>query len=92
MKATNNGGHAFPLPCAPIPGGSHIMWGEPGMSLRDYFAAAALQGLLSNIKIAESITKSKFPPPFTQEWHGRIAYEFADKMLEARKQPEGEGK
>lgn len=47
--------------------------GHDGMDLRDYFAAAALQGLLTNsvrlISGSDAVTK---------------AYEYADAMLEQR--------
>lgn len=45
-----------------------------GMSLRDYFAAAALQGLLSE-------PDNGWAP----ETLGKVTYAFADAMLEARK-------
>ena len=52
-------------------GGAYV---EGGMTLRDYFAAKALQGLLaSNVKD----TKDKF---------AKNAYEMADVMLKAREQ------
>lgn len=47
MSTRNNGGPAFPTPC--VNGGNGEYWQSTvdGMSLRDYFAAAALNGLLS---------------------------------------------
>lgn len=46
MTKKDDGGQAYPLPCTASPmGGVH--WAEQGMSLRDYFAAAAMQGMLS---------------------------------------------
>ena len=50
------------------------MWGNSGMSLRDYFAAKALQGLLADTNIKSS----------AEEFASR-AYDVADAMLEARK-------
>ncbi len=47
-------------------------YGHPGMTLRDYFAAKALQGLLLDIETME--------PERTAE----IAYLYADAMLKAR--------
>jgi hypothetical protein len=48
---------------------------EGGMELRDYFAAKAMQGLLSTVK--------------DEEWQyddvATIAYGMADAMMEARK-------
>jgi hypothetical protein len=48
---------------------------QDGMSLRDYFAAAALQGFLSNQALA-TIHQSEL---------AKGAYEYADAMIEARK-------
>ena len=68
--STNTGGPAFPqertLPC-----GSHEEC--EGMTLRDYFAAKAMQALIE--KYDES------PVEISLE-----AYEFADAMLKAREQ------
>lgn len=48
----------------------------PGMTLRDYFAAAALTGVLANQYNKYSLGESKF---------AEAAYSMADAMLEARK-------
>lgn len=66
MSNTNTGGTAFP---------SHGSMGEvahEGMTLRDYFAAKAMQGMMHDVTnpIGEVIAS----------W----AYEVADAMLEAR--------
>jgi hypothetical protein len=70
----NDGGPAYPV--------LHSIDGnwvrEPldkysGMSLRDYFAAAALQGMLADTQFNE--------PPFESS---RIAYKYADAMLAER--------
>ncbi len=61
---------AFPIQNAALPEENH------GMDLRDYFAAKAMQGLLSTVK--------------DEEWQyddvAAIAYGMADAMMEARKQ------
>ena len=46
----DTGGTAFPVVeyKAPVGGGSHMMTITGGMTLRDYFAAKAMQGMLSN--------------------------------------------
>ena len=65
MSNTNTGGPAFPVntSCAPD---------YDGMTLRDYFAAKAMQGLMSS----------------TMEWPeeaiAEAAYRQADAMLKAR--------
>ena len=52
------------------------------MNLRDYFAAKALQGLLANPKLTETIIKKGGPD---SGWIEETSYEFAKTMMEARK-------
>ena len=68
----NNGGPAFPTENARQTGPSS--WHEEGMTLRDYFAAKALQGLLSHNSNGNASDKN------IAEW----AYSQADAMLRAR--------
>lgn len=49
-----------------------------GMDLRDYFAAKAMQGLLSNPKLQEQILKQG------QDWIIESSYAWANSMMEAR--------
>jgi hypothetical protein len=49
-------------------------WGEPGVTKREYFAAAALQGTLAN---------STDMGDWTAADAARMAVEFADALLEA---------
>ena len=63
----NDGGPAFPLQSI----GPEFQPGYSGMTLRDYFAAAALQGLMSNQYQVDD------PYPI-------YAYRIADAMLKAR--------
>lgn len=68
MSEDNVGGAAFPTPNDPL---------YLGMSLRDYFAATALQGLLSRgghdkINVHDVLAQR--------------AYQIADAMLEAREE------
>lgn len=51
-----------------------------GMTLRDYFAAKAMQGMLANPKLQEQILKAG------QSWIEESAYAVADAMLKAREQ------
>ena len=67
---TNTGGPAFPAPA----GVAHIT--EQGMSLRDYFAAKAMQGMLSNPD-----------SDGTEDQFAGWAYQSADAMLKARGTP-----
>ena len=69
MTERNNGGPAFPAMHFDLTDNEH------GMTLRDYFAAKALQGMLAENGggAAHNIDLAKF------------AYWIADAMLEARK-------
>jgi hypothetical protein len=62
----NDGGPAFSTP----PGVQH----NDGISMRDYFAAAALQGLMSKVK----------PEAHWEDYRAKWSYEAADAMLKAR--------
>lgn len=72
MSDIDTGGPAFPL------AESEKLHAESGMTLRDYFAAAALSGLLSG-------PCSKTGVPMT-EWFDcpQHAYALADAMIAAR--------
>jgi hypothetical protein len=68
MSNTNTGGPAFPNE-----GGPGNLWNEKGMTLRDYFAAKAMQAL---IVAAEGDL---------HHHHGAYdAYAYAEAMLKAR--------
>lgn len=45
--ARKDGGAAFPRPISQSPNLDQTAWDQDGMSLRDYFAAAAMQGELA---------------------------------------------
>lgn len=62
----DSGGGAFPCPRI----------GEDGMSLRDYFAAKAMQGLLAS--------ESGMMIGSGKEVVSKLAYKMADAMIEAR--------
>ena len=71
MSNTNTGGPAFPagerFECVD---GWHT---EPGMTLRDYFAAKAMQGILTDPEIVMGATEI-----------ADLSYKYADAMLKAR--------
>jgi len=70
MTERDTGGPAFP-------DGSTNPWGVPekaGMTLRDYFAAKAMLGLLTSTRISKP------------DWIANDSYEMADAMLKAREQ------
>ena len=74
MNTIETGGPAFPLQSI----GPDFAPGYAGMSLRDYFAAKAMQGLL-----AQSCGTALGSDPI----HGaQYAYQMADAMLAARKE------
>lgn len=76
----NDGGSAFPI-LPPICSDGHPPAGypypDPGMTLRDWFAGKALQGMMSNPVLLKSngeFRKSNF----------KTCYECADAMIAAR--------
>ena len=84
MSNTNTGGPAFPrAPFEYIDNGNGLEWAvreQSGMTLRDYFAAKAMQSTLAdNTYVERSETAA--------EWLAIVAkssYEIADAMLKAR--------
>jgi len=80
LETYDNGGSAFPVPLTFSPNGNPTTAGEyfsvdgNGMSLRDYFAAMALQGNHGN-----------FQENCTPETLAKQCYEIADAMLKARR-------
>jgi hypothetical protein len=80
MSDTNTGGPAFPrAPFEYIDNGSGLDWAvreQSGMTLRDYFAAKAMQGLLAQSQgtaLGSAV-----------EAAADYAYAMADAMLKAR--------
>ena len=71
MTDTKNGGPAFPFEHRNPAGDDVLVW-EEGMSLRDWFAGQALNGMLAN----GANTKYKDVAVF--------AYHYADEMIEER--------
>jgi hypothetical protein len=61
----------------------HNDWREdyPGMTLRDYFAAKAVQGMLADPDTARTVRKTGRK---MDEAVAELAYMFADAMLKAR--------
>jgi hypothetical protein len=58
-----------------FPSTFHNGWGEPekGMTLRDYFAAKALQGMLAETSLKATVEEFAYK-----------SYELADAMMKAR--------
>jgi hypothetical protein len=82
MSNTNTGGPAFPSglidPSTPEDAVQSL---HNGMTLRDYFAAKAMQGLMGR-SWADAST-GKFPENLHAVW-ATAAYQMADAMLNAR--------
>lgn len=79
MTKHNNGGPAFPCEVGPASDGhtiqtGNMQWMQPGMHLRDYFAAKAMHASLS-LDPANAASSGE---------HARWAYEMADAMLRVR--------
>lgn len=81
----DDGGPAFPFV---VPGGDGADIHEQGMSLRDHFAAAALQAIVSQ-KLLNPCGDFVADDGLLQHWQAaenasRTAYRFADAMLAER--------
>ena len=74
------GGPAFPLHNH---GAQTLGLHVTGMTLRDYYAAKAMQGLLANPKLANEILKHG---GCHSGWIEISAWAFADEMLKAKNQ------
>ena len=74
MSTIDNGGPAFPLQSI----GPDFAPGYAGMTLRDYFAAKAMQGLLA--AQVHGFNDQPAKGPFAS-----MAYEMADAMMKARR-------
>lgn len=51
----DNGGQAFPRPAGDYNGSRHGNGAQEGMTLRDYFAAKALQGLCAGLEYGDDV-------------------------------------
>ena len=77
MTTKHTGGHAFPTQTWENDGDRVLQYQEPGMSLRDWFAGLAMQGLLA--AQIHGFNDRPANGPFAS-----MAYEMADAMLKAR--------
>jgi hypothetical protein len=55
-----------------------------GMTLRDYFAAKAMQGMVSSPELLRVVTAAEFLGNEPAERCSTVAYRWADAMLKAR--------
>jgi hypothetical protein len=78
MQKINNGGPAFPRAAGDYTGTRHGNHAQTGLSLRDYFAAKAMQGIAASVGAAQMRVDEA----------ADFAYLIADAMLDAREQTE----
>ena len=68
---------------------------DPGMTLRDYFAAKAMQGVVSSIATEDDYRRlsghASASGLTVSEWIARDAFKQADAMLKAREVKNGQG-
>ena len=80
MTTKHTGGHAFPTQSWEYDGGGQVLqYQESGMSLRDWFAGMAMQGLLA--AQIHGFNDRPANGPFAS-----MAYEMADAMIKAREE------
>jgi hypothetical protein len=77
---TNTGGPAFPG----LHPSKECHFQDSGMTLRDYFAAKAMQGIYACPDHVTEPDGSGGPDPLTDSDIARLAYAMADAMLKAR--------
>jgi hypothetical protein len=76
MNNTNTGGPAFPHLRRHVGNDTYELLAEGGMTLRDYFAAKAMQGLLAGTLTPEIV--------WSQSDVAETAYNVADAMIKER--------
>ena len=81
MSTKDTGGQAFPCYERGSAGAGPLELTDPGMTLRDYFAAKAMQGLMARNWCDP--TTGKAPDDIFEVW-ASSAYKAADAMLKAR--------
>ena len=78
-SSVKDGGPAFPFTCQGPTTGPEFYY---GMSLRDYFAAAALQGMLAYSYVNPNY--GNYHETYTSQQAAGAAYDHADAMLKER--------
>lgn len=82
-----DGGSAFPKqPMIHTPNVGDTVYEQGGMSLRDYFAAAALPAIISRSFHDESASIPRFNHGFAidRSPYADVAYQYADAMIQQR--------
>ena len=75
MESGKDGDRAFPVP---------EKYEENGMTLRDYFAAKALQGVLASRAFPNPVTSLEESEEAHLRFIGIICYKYADALLRTR--------
>jgi hypothetical protein len=89
MSNTNTGGPAFPHLRRHVGNNTYEQLAEGGMTLRDYFAAKAMQSLIAGsfTEIGqEGIEANRQPFQNIEDLMAETSYKYADAMLRAREQ------
>lgn len=82
----NNGGAAFPIPQQQDSEGYPLFYAEGGMTLRDYFAAKAMEA-----KLISSAQPVWLLSDDDQALLAEASYKMADAMIAKREHFEGKG-
>lgn len=82
MSTRDDGGQAFPIPLAPGGPAGMLHAGEPGMTLRDYFAGQAVNALIFAENRRQAAGDGYFVGVVAKE-----AYRIADAMIIERSKP-----
>jgi hypothetical protein len=69
------------IPAFPRPHSGTSQFAQEGMTLRDYFAANVLQGVMSSIEMGITFSKGDKPP---SDEIAESCYAMADAMMKAR--------
>ena len=78
----DTGGQAFPSPCRSV-ADEMVNLEYRGMTLRDYFAAKAMVGILSG-NLMDAFKSGNIPTDIASSAISVISYELADAMLKER--------
>jgi hypothetical protein len=79
MKIMKNDGYEPAFPCTAVNGATYS-----GMTLRDYFSAKALVGLLNNTELTNLLDEHRVPPEKIPSFVAAKVFEIADAMIEER--------
>ena len=79
MSEHNTGGPAFPQK-------TDLTLSYSGMTLRDYFAAKAMQAMLASPELMVVVTADQVLGENAKQRISNLSYQYADAMLKARNQ------